>query len=435
MKAMFVIGIIVVAGFILLGVLWNTSANTPKKTGQSEAQPETVALKRQVDKLSESLKIQSARYDESQKEIVRLNTQISQLLGNEAAIKTESEVISKTQTQEVSKLNTTLIILRDEVSKRKAEINRLQKEKEELFGSDTQRDAVINNLKEENAKLEKRIKELEENLSKLSDQGPPPVQYIAWNDNTIMELPKDKIIVVGNMDDAYTVANSDYSRIEDVLLSFNLGYILVSKVDFDKDTYSLDNKWAVLFNSETRNNNAVFSDKTISKIQKFANTGGYIFTEHLDYEFIIERAFKWGFKRNTYLPAKEVSFMAHPAAAMHPYLYLNNIFLEKTGSSTSPEYKNVYQWKVEDGSPDIKVSSKGYATPLIVSPELARVNNGDGIIAITFNANVKSTFNDPNAQDGRVLHIVGILGRQNKSLHKLILNFLAELNQRRPKVK
>ena len=186
------------------------------------------------------------------------------------------------------------------------------------------------------------------------------------------------------MDDAYTVANSDYSRIEDVLLSFNLGYI---------------------------------------------------FTEHLDYEFIIERAFKWGFKRNTYLPAKEVSFMAHPAAAMHPYLYLNNIFLEKTGSSTSPEYKNVYQWKVEDGSPDIKVSSKGYATPLIVSPELARVNNGDGIIAITFNANVKSTFNDPNAQDGRVLHVIGILGKQKKPLHKLLLNFLAELNQRRPKVK
>ena len=435
MRVILVVGIIVTVGFILLGVLWNASVNTSKRTENVQVQPETAVLKKQMDKLSESLKEQGVRYQESQKELVRLSTQISQLLGNEAAVKTDSEVVSKTQTQEISKLNTTLIILRDEISKRKEEISKLQKEKEELSGSDTRRDAVINNFKEQNAKLEKRIKELEDILAAMPVLQLPPVQYIAWNDNTVMELPKDKIIVVGNMDDAYTIANSDYPRIEDILISFNLGYTLVNKVDFDKDTYSLDNKWAVLFNSETRNNNAVFSDKTISKIQKFANTGGYIFTEHLDYEFIIERAFKWGFKRNTYLPAKEVSFMAHPAAAMHPYLYLNNIFLEKTGSSTSPEYKNVYQWKVEDGSPDIKVSSKGYATPLIVSPELARVNNGDGIIAITFNANVKSTFNDPNAQDGRVLHIVGILGRQNKSLHKLILNFLAELNQRRPKVK
>jgi hypothetical protein len=388
-----------------------------------------------MDRLTESLKEQGVKYDEAQKEMLRLNKQLNQLLEEEVAIKTESEVISKTQSKEASKLNTAVIILRDELSKRKEEINKLQKEKEALSGTDGQHDAAVNNLKEQNAKLEKRIKELEESLSKLSDQGPPLVQYIAWNDNTVMELPKEKIIVVGNMDDAYTVANSDYPRIEDVLLSFNLGYTLVSKVDFDKDTYSLENKWAVLFNSETRNNNAVFSDKTITKIRKFADSGGYIFTEYLDYEWIVERAFSSAFKHNGYLPAKEVSFMAHPAAAMHPYLYLNNIFLEKSGSSSSPEYRKVYQWKVDDASPDIKVSSKGFVMPLIISPELARVNNGNGIIAITFNAPLKPAYYEPDAQGGRVLNIAGILGRQKKPLHKLILNFLAELNLRRPKVK
>ena len=132
MRVILVVGIIVTVGFILLGVLWNASVNTSKRTENVQVQPETAVLKKQMDKLSESLKEQGVRYQESQKELVRLSTQISQLLGNEAAVKTDSEVVSKTQTQEVSKLNTTLIILRDEVSKRKAEINRLQKEKEGL---------------------------------------------------------------------------------------------------------------------------------------------------------------------------------------------------------------------------------------------------------------------------------------------------------------
>lgn len=435
MRAVLVIGIIVMAGFILLGVLWNASINTNKETDNAKTQPETDALKKQLDRMSKLLKDQSVKYEEVQKETLRLNKQLNQLLEEEATIKTESEAVSKTQTQEVSKLNRTLMILKDEIGKRKEEINKLQKEKELLSGTDTQRDEFINNLREQNSKLEKRVKELEESLSKLSTQEPPPVQYIAWNDNTIMELPKDKIIVVGNMDDAYTVANSDYPRIEDILISFNLGYTLVNKVDFDKDTYSLENKWAVLFNSESRNNNAVFSDKTITKIRKFADKGGYIFTEYLDYEWIIERTFSWAFKHNGYLPAKEVSFMAHPAAAMHPYLYLNNIFLEKSGVSNSPEYRKVYQWKVEDSGPDIKVSSKGCVIPLIISPELAKVNNGNGIIAITFTTPLKSIYDEPDAQSGRVLNIAGILGRQKKPLHKLILNFLAELNQRRPKVK
>jgi len=59
----------------------------------------------------------------------------------------------------------------------------------------------------------------------------------------------------------------------------------------------------------------------------------------------------------------------------------------------------------------------------------------DGVVALTFNAPLKATFYEPDAQGGRVLHVAGILGRQKKPLHKLILNFLAELNLRRPKVK
>jgi len=121
----------------------------PKETDKVKTQQEAVILKKQMDRLSESLREQNIKYEESQKEIARLTTQLTQLLENEAMIKMESEVISKTQTQETSKLNTTLIILKEEISKRKEEINKLQKEKEALSGSDAQRDAVINNLKEQ----------------------------------------------------------------------------------------------------------------------------------------------------------------------------------------------------------------------------------------------------------------------------------------------
>ena len=81
-----------------------------------------------------------------------------------------------------------------------------------------------------------------------------------------------------------------------------------------------------------------------------------------------------------------------------------------------------------------------------MSPKLATKSNTDGAVAVTFGvsgSNIVATGSEKRSSyqgGGRVLHVMSHFGKQKSkvdefALQNLILNFIMELNQRRPKGK
>lgn len=307
----------------------------------------------------------------------------------------------------------------------------------------------------------------------------------------------EKVIVVRNdwCDDKTKHAGFDrnYDNIQDVLNKLDIPHTVVGKSELDKDTYSLDDKWAIIFNCNLfkemcctpehaklpltgkkgnverseecpGNDNHLMhatklSDKTIQKIRRFVETGGYLFTEDLNIEEIIERAFPKTIMHSRFLPEDEVNIVPAPGAALHHYL--KYVFeappsnTPQTPSAPSGETQSVKPgefridtvWKIDDESPDIKIIDKNAVTILIVSPKLAGKSKSEGAVAVTFGlAGTGSTMittggskSSSYAPGGRVLHVMSHFGHQKSkldefALQNLIVNFLTELSERKGKV-
>ena len=206
------------------------------------------------------------------------------------------------------------------------------------------------------------------------------------------------------------------------------------------------------------------SDKVIKKLQRFVETGGYLFTEDLNIEEIIERAFKGYITHTKFLPEKDVPILPGSGAALHPYL--KYVFEAAPSSSSdgpsasegnkSDETKSVKpgelridaEWKIDNESPDIKVLNKK-VTVLIMSPKLVTKTNTDGAVAVTFGLSAGNIVTTGSGDEkgsssyqggGRVLHVMSHFGKQKSkvdefALQNLILNFIMEVNERRPRVK
>jgi len=223
-------------------------------------------------------------------------------------------------------------------------------------------------------------------------------------------LPADKIIVVRNDEcdenikkaggkayDGSALFDGNFDHIQDVLTTLNIPHTLIGKSELDKDTYSLDDKWILIFNSNFffehccnpehlklapnlisrvdvcpgPNNHQVhstkLSDKAIKKIRHFVEEGGYLFTEHMNIQEIIERAFKKVIVHTRFLRGKLVKIQ--PASGQEQNPYLKYVFNTPYGW----DLKSVpsVQWKIDDESPNIRIINKDKVTVLIVSPELA----------------------------------------------------------------
>ncbi|MEW6026979.1 MAG: hypothetical protein AB1599_06780, partial [Planctomycetota bacterium] len=310
----------------------------------------------------------------------------------------------------------------------------------------------------------------------------------------IEDLPKDKVIVVRNdyCDKKAEAGGFDgnYDKVQDILTRLNIAHTVVGKSELEKDSFDWDSVWVMLFNctmykehccnpkhkaGKTKTSERLVncegegahqshkpevSDKVIKKIQKFVETGGYLFTEDMNINEIIVRAFKGVIASPKFLPEKNVPILPAPGAALHPYL---KYVFEAAPSSSSDapdtpeersgetravkggEFRIDTEWKIDEDSPDIKVLKKD-VTVLIMSPKLVNKSNTDGAVAVTFGvsgSNVVQTGTEkgPSYQGGgRVLHVMSHFGKQKSkidefALQNLILNFIMELNQRRPKGK
>ncbi|MFH1231061.1 MAG: HEAT repeat domain-containing protein [Planctomycetota bacterium] len=312
----------------------------------------------------------------------------------------------------------------------------------------------------------------------------------------IETLPSDKILVLIN--DKCTKekcgAEPDCDRIQDILARLNLPHTVIGRSEFDKESYSLEDKWALVINccvfsdhcsnaehrrmkpvagdggvrlgicpgsekGDCNSHNVKLSEKTIKKIKEFVETGGYLFTEDLNIEEVIERAFKTPryINHTKYLPDKSVKIVPAPGAALHPYLkYVfeappssseQSSSEGKSGETTSvkpQDFRIDAEWKIDDESPDIKILKKDVVTILIVSPQLAKENKSEGAVAVTWSYGkpvVQTGSDKPTYMSGgRVLHVMSHFGKQRSkldefALQNLIVNFFAELNEQRPKAK
>ncbi|MFH0888230.1 MAG: hypothetical protein V1871_03380 [Planctomycetota bacterium] len=311
-------------------------------------------------------------------------------------------------------------------------------------------------------------------------------------------LTQDKVIVVRHENTGQCAnrgCHQNYDKIEDILSALEIEHTVVAKSDFDNDSYSLDDKWAILYNcnhfrelcscptcvpggskslrasqctgcGKHEIHDTKLSDKTIEKIRRFVETGGYLFTEDWAIEEIIERAFKGTIVHTKYLPGETVPIYAAPGTTLHPYLkYVFELppsnnpepapETKGKGSETrsvKPEettYRVNVEWKIDEDSPDLKILKKDIVTALIVSPKLSSEKAQDGYVAVTwgFSNNkekIVTTSGDGKtspysyASGGRVLHVVSHFGKQKSkldefALQNLLLNFLTELSERRPK--
>ncbi|MFH1231958.1 MAG: hypothetical protein V1709_10735 [Planctomycetota bacterium] len=348
------------------------------------------------------------------------------------------------------------------------------------------------------------IKWWEENKNKNASELIHPklisdtlTSVISYRPNTgVQTLEKEKVIVIRNDKcDKNPRFDGNYDKIQDILERLGIPHAVVGKSELDKESYSLDDKWALVFNcnffydhccdpehaklkpstqpGETirtspcpgqpphQMHNTKLSDKTIKKIKQFVETGGYLFTEDLNIEEIIERAFKGVIVHTKYIGKKEVKILPAPGALLHPYL--KYVFEtpplvssqtpsgEKPGETKSVKAGSFYvdgTWNIHNQSPDIKIQKKDTAivvTVLIMSPELTKADKVEGAVAVTWAVSDKTNVvtDDKTLSykpGGRVLHIMSHFGEQRSqtdefTLQNLILNFFMELNEHHPRKK
>jgi hypothetical protein len=313
----------------------------------------------------------------------------------------------------------------------------------------------------------------------------------------IETLPQEKVLVVRNdRCDNHYQGDRNYDKIQEVLEKLGIPHTVVGKSQIEDDSFDWDDKWAMIFNcnffedlccgkecgpgdsvigARTRGcvksgvagydhmtHNTKLSDKTIKKITRFVETGGYLFTEDLNIREIVVRAFKGIVTDTKEIEDRTVKIMPAPGAALHPYL--KYVFeappssepeISSDGStgetrSVKPgEYRADAEWKIDNGSPDIKVLKPDIVTILIISPELRKVKKGkvedEGAVAVTWGYSAQGVVISGDKANpyvsppgGRVLHVMSHFGKQRSkldefALQNLILNFLIELNERRPR--
>ena len=312
----------------------------------------------------------------------------------------------------------------------------------------------------------------------------------------IEDLPKEKVLVVRNdRCDKHFQGDRNFDKIQDILEKMGVPHTVVGKSEIESDTFNWKNAWALVINCnmykevccgkecggngqkagertqgciksgvagyDHLTHGTKYSDKTISNIKKFVESGGYLFTEDMNIEEVIERAFKGVITHTKYLPERTVQIVPAPGATLHPYL---KYVFEAPPSSDAPampslegksgetqsvkpgEFRLDAEWKIDNDSPDIKVLKKDIVTVLIMSPKLVNAKSKDeGAVAVTWGVsgeNIVSTGSNKTsyAGGGRVLHVMSHFGKQHSkvdefALQNLLLNFLIELNQRRPKGK
>ena len=278
---------------------------------------------------------------------------------------------------------------------------------------------------------------------------------------------------------------------------FDIPHTVVSKKDFDKDSYKLDDKWFVAINCNYYIVHCVnpkhhagskaggwrsavcegegahvegstkLGGKTVKKVDDFVANGGYFFSEDAVLIEVLEQGFKKALSHTVELEEKIAKIFPAPGGSTHPYL--RGVFERRekpempvegdaasadAGTMSVKIKSNVGKasWKIDGGSPDIKVTNKDTVTVLLVTPSVKSDSKEGAPVAVTFSYTKEggptpvlssaggnsgySGMSIGQIKGGRVLHVMSHFGKQQSAedefpLQNLIINFLTELNERK----
>jgi hypothetical protein len=318
-------------------------------------------------------------------------------------------------------------------------------------------------------------------------------------DSEYEKLKEAKVLIIGAKEGCKCKDPHDLDRIQEMAERMRLKVEYVNKIDFCKPAWTmakLEEYVAILCNcmfieehctckkcqekagGEGGNRmrqcppNCGCGHKTakylmdesgLTKIRKYVDGGGYLFTEDWGLREILSVKFKEFVDVGEFIRSDvEVGILPKPGASSHPYL--RNIFsrlkprkkaeVEKGGTVAegpeSPDYERIdHTWKIDKDSPAIKIVNEKKVSVLIYSKDLGAMAKGADAVAITFIVAPKAGGLDPVAtgqpieQDrtkmsgGRVLHVMSHFGKQQKNrtdeftIQNLLLNFLIEASERR----
>ncbi len=278
---------------------------------------------------------------------------------------------------------------------------------------------------------------------------------------------KKKIIVIGA-----TREGLNFDRINGMLNRLKIPHITVTKKDVNDGKVIFDDKVVAVFincsnfrehciaaghtgggakNNRMRtcqgttphnNYSDKLSNKSVKNIRNWVNRGGYLFTEDWGLWEVLERGFGSFVKAGDKL--KEQSVPIRPEVGMTSHPYLQRMFgkilqsdVPQGGGSVEPgKYQEINQvWKIDDESPSIKIVNKRQVKVLLSSEELAKKNNVDKAVGITFPVggrdDLSGTVPESRQTGGRVLHVLSHFGKQGgHTLQNLLLNYLIQANER-----
>lgn len=291
------------------------------------------------------------------------------------------------------------------------------------------------------------------------------------------EVPKDSVVVLK----AGPKCKCDrpainYDSIESILEKMKIPHIVVTKEEFEKDDFKLDNRLALLINCNhwrkhcgcktckpgAKSGLRIYrcegcdihfdceyklSDNAIQKIRNFVTKSGYLFTEDWELGEVLERAFPGYVKEGEAVSEDTVPIQPKTGATSHPYL--KRIFAKPpkieqkpsngTGAIPEPKLENIsHTWKIDQDSPIISIVSN-LITVLIVCSDLGKKYKDGDAVAITFgygeDPNSVGTLDSKKMTGGRVLHVLSHFGKQKSqddeyTLQNLILNFILEARER-----
>lgn len=283
-----------------------------------------------------------------------------------------------------------------------------------------------------------------------------------------------EIIVI----DGKCVCTNDHSfdKIQETLKQLGIPHTVVSRPDFDAESYRMDDKVAIIFNcnmykdhcvcptckpstdknmrlftctgcDKHDNRNNKFSDRTIEKIRDYVANGGYIFTEDWELEEVLERAFPEYVGHTAYFNEQQVKILPEKGAAAHQYL--KGVFERPVKAAQGGDDGKTMvekpqlrvgdgEWKIDQDSPNLIVKKPGDVAVLMVSPELKKINAEADSVAVTFRYTGKKKVavasGGARQEGGSVLHVLSHFGKQKSksdafALQYLLLNFLADANQ------
>lgn len=269
----------------------------------------------------------------------------------------------------------------------------------------------------------------------------------------------------------------NFDHIENLLTKMGIPHIVVTKDEFEKDTFTLDKTMMILINCSQINPHChgpdckpgadatgrlkqcigpgphntgaeALTPKGVEKIRGFVASGGYLFTEDWVLKEVLAIAFKEFLKPVDSLTSKDVPVLPKTGSTSHPYM--KKIFDKPAqpaaggeGTDAAAFEKISHAWKVDNESPAIAILNPA-VTVLMVSPGVGAMSKGNDAVAVTFGygANLDPKNATGLQQDlakmagGRVLHVLSHFGKQKSqndeyTLQNLLLNFFFEANNRK----